>query len=308
MRRSDRQAPPRRSIGYPGRVHEGSEDVPEGQDWSREEVEACVADYLRMLTLELNGQRYSKANHARRLLAQLDGRSRASVEFKHCNISAVMLALDYPYIEGYKPRGNFQALLIDVVEAQLQCAPALQEAAQAAVLRPAVPALLDSPESVWVPPPRVQRIAEVPPTYAPRFLAARRDYIAQESRNRSLGRAGELFVAELEARRLHAAGQPRLADRVEHVAATRGDGLGYDVLSFDEGGRERLIEVKTTAFGELTPFYVSRNEVARSEADAPSYHLYRLFDFRDRPRLFDLPGSIRSRCDLEAVTFLARIA
>ena len=25
-------------------------------DWSREEVEACVADYLDMLTLELNGQ------------------------------------------------------------------------------------------------------------------------------------------------------------------------------------------------------------------------------------------------------------
>ncbi len=124
----------------------------------------------------------------------------------------------------------------------------------------------------------------------------------------ALGRAGELFVAELEARRLHAAGQPRLAERVQHVAATRGDGLGYDVLSFDEGGRERLIEVKTTAFGELTPFYVTRNEVARSEADAGQYHLYRLFDFRDRPRLFDLPGSISSRCDLEAVTFLARIA
>lgn len=33
--------------------------MPEGQDWSREEVEACVADYLRMLTLQLNGQRYS---------------------------------------------------------------------------------------------------------------------------------------------------------------------------------------------------------------------------------------------------------
>ena len=42
------------------------------------------------------------------------------------------------------------------------------------------------------------------PHYAPRFVAARRDYLAQEARNRSLGRAGELFVVELEARRLHA--------------------------------------------------------------------------------------------------------
>src|SRR5690606_24363474 len=90
-----------------------------GKDWSWTEVEACVADYLRMLTLELNGQRYSKTEHARALMQVLDGRSRPSIEFKHCNISAVMLALGYPYIDGYKPRGNYQALLADVVEAQI---------------------------------------------------------------------------------------------------------------------------------------------------------------------------------------------
>lgn len=280
----------------------------EGQNWSREEVEACVADYMRMLTMELNGQRYSKTEHARALLEQLDGRGRPSIEFKHCNISAVMVALGYPYIDGYKPRGNFQALLLDVVEGHLQVNAALQEAVQAAVLRPAVAATPGDVNALWVPPPRPRRVAEDPPAYAPRFSAARRDYLAQESRNRSLGRAGELFVAEVEARRLHAVGKARLADRVEHVAATQGDGLGYDVLSFDDDGRERLIEVKTTAFGELTPFYVSRNELARSEADADQYHLYRLFDFRDRPRLFDLPGSISVRCHLEAVSYLARLA
>lgn len=136
----------------------------------------------------------------------------------------------------------------------------------------------------------------------------RRDYLAQEARNRSLGRAGELFVADIEARRLHAAGKKTLAERVDHVAATQGDGLGYDVLSFEDNGRERLIEVKTTAFGELTPFFVSRNELARSEADAACYQLYRLFDFRERPRLFALPGAITAHCQLDAVTYLARIA
>lgn len=280
----------------------------EGQNWSQAEVEACVADYARMLTMELNGQRYSKTEHARALLGRLDGRSRPSVEFKHCNISAVMVALGYPYIDGYKPRGNFQSLLLDVVEGHLQADVALQEAVQAAVLRPAVIATPGDIDAIWVPPPRPNRIADEPATYAPRFSAARRDYLVQEPRNRSLGRAGELFVAELEARRLHGIGKARLADRVEHVAATQGDGLGYDVLSFDDDGRERLIEVKTTAFGELTPFYVSRNELARSEADANHYHLYRLFDFRDRPRLFDLPGSISVRCQLEAVSYLARVA
>jgi len=85
-----------------------------------------------------------------------------------------------------------------------------------------------------------------------------------------------------------------LAERVEHVADTQGDGPSFDVLSFEESGRERLIEVKTTAFGKLTPFYVSRNELARSRADADLYQIYRVFGFRDRPKLFSVPGAIEA--------------
>ena len=278
-----------------------------GEDWSQLEVEACVADYLKMLTLELNGQRFSKTEHANALLQKLDGRSRQSIEFKHCNISAVMLALGFPYIDGYKPRGNYQGMLLDVAEAQVQTNIELQDAAQAAVLRPATAAARVVNDAVWVPAPRPSRIREAPAGYIPRFSTAKRDYLAQEARNRSLGRAGELFVLDLEARRLHAAGKKALSERVEHVAATQGDGLGFDVLSYEEDGRERLIEVKTTAFGERTPFFVSRSELARSEADAERYHLYRVFDFRDHARLFKLPGAINASCVLEAVTYLARV-
>lgn len=280
-----------------------------GTDWSHEEVEACVADYLHMLTLELNGQRYSKTDHARALAERLDGRNRAAIEFKHCNISAVLLALGYPYIDGYKPRGNYQTLLFDVVGGQAQSNDALQAAAQSAVLRPAVMIAPENTDAVWVPAPAPApaRVRETPRSYLPRFSPAQRDCLEQEARNRSLGRAGELFVMELETRRLHTAGQKLLADRVEHVAASQGDGLGYDVLSYEIDGRERLIEVKTTAFGILTPFHVSRNELARSEADADQYHLYRLFDFRERPRLFDLLGTIASHCHLDAVAYLAHV-
>lgn len=277
-------------------------------DWSPLEVEICVADYRHMLTLELNGQRYSKTEHANTLLKKLDGRSRASVEFKHCNISAVMTELGYPSIRGYKQRGNYQSLLRDVVEAQVEADALLQSAAQFAVLRPAIQIKVEQPDSIWVPAPKLAHVREVPPEYAPRFTPVRRDYLAQESRNRSLGNAGELFVVELESRRLHAAGKKELSKRVEHVAATQGDGLGYDVLSFEVSGRERLIEVKTTAFGELTPFFVSRNELARSETHTENYRLYRLFDFRNRPRAFELPGAIAARCQLEPVSYIARIS
>lgn len=282
--------------------------MPPDPAWSQEEVEACVADYLRMLTLELNGQRYSKTEHAQALMRLLRGRSRQSVEFKHCNISAVLIELGYPYISGYKRRGNYQKLLFDVVEAQLERNQALQAAVLGAVTRPAVAAALADLEGIWAPIPQPARVREGQGNYCPAFSPARRDYLAQEARNRSLGHAGELLVLEVEARRLHAAGKRRLCERIEHVARTQGDGLGFDVLSFEESGQERLIEVKTTAFGVATPFYVTRNELARSQQDATQFHVYRVFDFRRRARIFGLPGAIDASCEMSAVSYLARVA
>lgn len=110
------------------------------------------------------------------------------------------------------------------------------------------------------------------------------------------------------ARRLHEAGAKALAERVEHVAATRGDGLGFDSHSFEIDGRDRLIEVETTAYGELTPFFVSRNEFARSARDAEHYQLYRVFNYRQLPKLFALPGKTEQHCTLDPTTYVARIA
>ena len=85
------------------------------RDWSRDEVEATVADYFDMLRHELGGARVNKGEHNERLRHVLPRRSRGSVEFKHANISAVLTLHGYPYIDGYKPRFNFQTLLEHVV-------------------------------------------------------------------------------------------------------------------------------------------------------------------------------------------------
>src|SRR5262249_21423990 len=82
-----------------------------GKDWSEQEVRLLVADYFAMFQKELLGKRYSKAGHRKALAPKLAGRSKGSIEFKHQNVSAVLVGLGLPYIEGYKPRGNFQALL-----------------------------------------------------------------------------------------------------------------------------------------------------------------------------------------------------
>lgn len=102
-------------------------------------------------------------------------------------------------------------------------------------------------------------------------------------------------------------GMDHLADRVECVSETRGDGLGFDVLSFESSGEERLIEVKTTAYGSSTPFFVTRNEVAVSREKSESYHLYRPFNFRREPKLFTKRGSLESSFHLEASQFMASV-
>ena len=273
-------------------------------DWSPEEVEAIVADYLHMLTLELSGQTYSKTEHRRQLQSKLNDRSEGSVEFKHGNISVVMIDLGFPYIRGYKPRSNYQHQLTEVVAAQVQSRQSLDQAAMAAVQQPAaVPILADFAKVKTDAPLREHRAAVT--TNSPTFRAVKRDYLEREAANRSLGMAGEEFVLQFEHWRLVELGQKRLADKVEHRSKVQGDGLGYDVLSFETDGRERLIEVKTTTFGKSTPFFVSRGELALSQQAKEQFHLYRLFEFRKEPRLFDLPGQLDLNCLLDPVTYRA---
>lgn len=273
-------------------------------DWTREEVEAIVADYLHMLTLELSGQQYNKAQHRRNLRTKLEQRSDGAVEFKHCNISAVMIDLGVPSIRGYQPRGNYQRLLADVVEAQVGAASSLDVAALSAVQQPAITPIESEFANVRTAAPTRQfRAAEREPTYIRR--AVKRDYLEREARNRSLGLAGEEFVVQLEHWRLNQMGMSKLADRVEHVSQTKGDGLGYDVLSFEANGRERLIEVKTTSFARETPFFVTKGELELSQEMHDQFRLYRLFEFRQSPRMFELSGALNLHCELDAVTYRA---
>ncbi len=273
-------------------------------DWSREEVEAIVADYLQMLTMELAGQAFSKTQHRKNLLQKLQGRNDAAVEFKHQNISAAMIDIEFPYISGYKPRVNYQELLLTVIADQLRGKEVFDQTALAAVQLPAVaPVLTDFSKVKSDAPKRQHRVSE--PAHPLFFKAFKRDYLAREAHNQSLGLAGEEFAVHFERWRLIALGQPRLADKVDHVSQSKGDGLGYDILSFEADGRERLIEVKTTRFGRDTPFFVSKGELALSHAAKEQFHLYRLFEFRKAPRLFNLIGELDLHCALDPVTYRA---
>lgn len=278
-----------------------------GRPWTRAEVEVAVGTYFAMLRKELLGQSLNKSEHNRRLQAEIPARNLASIEYKHRNISAVLIDLGLPPLSGYRPLPNYQRLLVEVVAAQVASDQQLDAAAIPQVETPAEPPVLDSFADfvVDVPtPPR--RMAEQRREWIER-APIKRDYLARESNNRALGLAGEKLAMEFEARRLHELGAKHLIDRIEHVSVERGDGPGFDILSFDGDGRERFIEVKTTAYVAETPFFVSRNEVDFSAAKADQFHLYRLFEFRRRPRMFVLPGNISASCALDPIGYRASL-
>jgi hypothetical protein len=261
-----------------------------------------------MLRMQELGQKPNKAEHNRRLRELLPARSKGSIERKHGNISAVLNLFGAQTLSGYSPLPNFQRLLIGVVGRALESDQSLDEAAIRRVETPAEPPLLADFRNFLVEVPKPPKVAISERNLdLIRRTPIKRDYLERESRNRSLGLAGEELVLEYETRRLHELGAKQLANRIEHVSKTKGDGTGFDILSFDGDGRERFIEVKTTAYVAETPFFVSPNEVEFSSEQTDKFHLYRLFSFRDKPQMFVLPGPVAANCLLDPVSFRATL-
>ncbi|MFO1474221.1 MAG: DUF3883 domain-containing protein [Lysobacterales bacterium] len=283
------------------------EDGVAGQPWTESEVEATVSAYFRMLRMQELGQGFVKAEIIRQLEQQIPARNRPSIEYKFRNISSVLNGLGVQAVSGYKPLPNIQRILIDVVADALNDDKVLDEVAIKSVESPVELLIPENFTNFVITPPKATlRIGEKQAEWIQR-KAIKRDYLERESRNRSLGKAGELLVMEYEARRLHQEGAKKYVDRIEHVSSTTGDGLGFDILSFDGDGRERFIEVKTTAYDAETPFFISPNEVDFSDEKLDQFHLYRLFAFRRKPQMFIMPGAVAANFSLDPVSFRATL-
>ena len=276
------------------------------RNWSRYEVEATVASYLEMLVLERQGLSYNKAERRRALQALLEGRSERAIEDKHQNISAALIDLGYPPINGYKPLVNYQGLVKEVVESQVstnaELAAVLEAELESPIRVPSVDDILARLEAPPDPRPRRKQVRERP---IARYGRPSKDYATLDARNSALGLEGERFAVNFEKARLVMAGQERLVDDVEHVSVTIGDGEGYDIRSFDDDGSKRLIEVKTTSYGKYWPFFVSPNELEVSRQSGEAYHVYRVFEFRHDPRLFMLRGPMDRTLNLEPSQYKA---
>lgn len=255
--------------------------------WSDKEVEATLDVYFAMLESDLLDKSFNKAAMNRELTAHLDGRSHKAVEFKHQNISWVLNQAGWPYVRGYKPASHIQTSLIELVADYLLARPDLEGLVRAAIYPGAEEDYELDLLPELVPPPSV---ASPLWNWSPKAAGIKRDYLRAHESNTSLGLAGEHMVIEFEKKRLQ--GAPQLVEQIEHTSAALGDGPGYDIRSFELDGSFRYIEVKTTKYSELTPFYFSAGELGASQHYGSEYHLYRVFNFSKKPGLFTLGGPL----------------
>lgn len=120
-------------------------------------------------------------------------------------------------------------------------------------------------ESIKVETVVVPEKKEVPPTIAPekKYRTARKiDNWEEINRKRKItGTKGEEIALAIEQEYFESIGRKDLADRVRHVSVEDGDGLGYDILSFFDNGKEKYIEVKSTTVSIGSPFNISSNEL-----------------------------------------------
>jgi hypothetical protein len=275
--------------------------------WSRLECELIVEDYLEMLAKESRFEKYSKTEHRRALREKLHGRSDGSIEYKHQNISAVLIRAGMVYVRGYKPAWNYQELLEAVVMDRLSSADGSIIEIETSIIEQAaeVPEV-DNSASFLVDPPEQnsERKVREPTTRVPRHV----DYAERELRNSTLGKKGEEFVLGFERRRLDEVGRADLIPDVEWTSQDKGDGTGYDIRSFRDNTDEPLyVEVKTTNSGKYQPFMISSNEVSFSDENSENFALYRVFEFSRSPKLYMLKGAVASHVDLSPAVFRASV-
>jgi hypothetical protein len=267
-----------------------------GTPWNDDELDAIVADYFSMLRAELSRQPYVKSHHSAVLMEEI-GRTHRSVEFKHQNISAVLEEMGLPWILGYKPKRNYQASIFGAIDRYLSSNDdmAYQQ------LPPQVLAVADDAVA-FVEPPKLELQSDRP--WQLDRLVRKFDPVERDLRNRSLGRAGEEYVLEIEKKKLEKFQRPDLLKKVRWVSADD-DGAGYDILSFEPDGRERLIEVKTTNGAARTPFFISENECQRAAASTESWRLYRVHSFAQKPRIFQIAPPLNKMLHLRPDTWRA---
>lgn len=269
----------------------------QGAAWSPAENTATVDSYIRMLLLEWDGTPYNKTLERRVLSPLLSSRTDSSIEMKHRNISAILLAHGIPPIYGYKPLPNVQGSLEVAVRKKIEGIP---DFGARALL--SINAIRDNSD---VP---VLASAEIPSVSTPWKTAYLRrklipyDLVAAETQAHAVHHLALQAVALYERTSLMASNHKRLAAAVSVQEFDNRVGIGT-VRSYSATGDTKTISVKATNSLSEFPFMVSSDEIDLSLDPSVGFHLYRVFGLRHRPSFYTLRGSLKAAAQLQATDY-----
>jgi hypothetical protein len=163
-----------------------------------------------------------------------------------------------------------------------------------------IPAPLFKNSLAWRPKPK-DGFEKFPETKR-RFTGFDTDHLAKTEAQMERGDAGEELVKQFEINYLFKLGLHEEAKKVEIVKP----GEGYDIHSFDENGRDKYIEVKTTEEDEYTPFFLSPNEIEFMKLKQGQYCIYRIYNYNKEENFgecFKLKDNVFDQLLLEASAF-----
>lgn len=129
------------------------------------------------------------------------------------------------------------------------------------------------------------------------------DYDSINQRRSLIGETGERKVMQYEKDRLK---NSQHRENIKRVSEND-DGAGYDIMSFEENGDTRYIEVKTTTSLNKVDFYLTRNELETMEKHE-NYWVYVVTGiYQDEPVISPFEKSKLKELELVPVLFKAAI-
>lgn len=293
----------------------GAKSIGEVDNWSQEESEFICDYYIKELKKYLTKKGFKKQVEAKSYLMKALLKTSKAVRLKLHHISSILVNSDLPYLEYFKPIPRAEIDLIDWNETKV-----LKNILLDKFNEPLFVELLTtisdrteyeitvSTDTQIETPPEDDVFEHLKNIEQPSLrIRTKINYVEREIRNTKLGEAGENWVMNFEKQRLISIGKEYLASQIVWASKEIGDGLGFDIISFNSSGDKIYIEVKTTCLGKYSAFYLTQKEVETSLKLKSNFIIYRVFDFNKETKLFTVDSSLEDSLDLIPTTFRATV-
>jgi len=290
----------------------GIKSIAEIDNWTFEQLKFISEYYITELKDLLKYGREKKINIAREFLVYHLHKSNKSVRLKLQHISSILVNSDLPYIEDFKPIARAEIDIIDwneTLNLKKILTQKFDESENIIFLnsladRNVFDTNYNFKSSINEIP--IQDVFEVDNLEDKKSIKIKPkiNYVEREIRNSKLGEAGEKWVIEFEKDKLIKLGLSNLAEKVVWASSEIGDGLGYDVISFNEFQEEIFIEVKTTCLGKYSAFFLTQNELKVSN-NLKNFKIYRVYDFEKDTKIYIVDEDIKSQLELTPTIYRA---